>query len=132
MKLASPPVIYPRIPREDTMRSIYIYNIRNSITCETPQIIYLIFCSKCPTTRYVGETTNSLKTRFYLHRSHINKNTGNHLTSHFNQPDHSLQNMRCHGIEIVRRPTLSARLNREAFWINKLHTLYPEGLNTLP
>ena len=108
-----------------------LFNIRDSMTCETSNIVYLIYCNKCPTARYVGETMNSLKTRFYLHRNHIKKNAGTHLTSHFNKPDHSLQDMRCHGIEIVRHPTLDARLNREAFWRNKLHTLFPEGLNTL-
>ena len=107
------------------------FTIRDHITCDTESLVYLIFCAKCPTARYIGQTKNTLRTRFYLHRSHISKNTGTPLTLHFNQPDHSLQDMKCHGIEVVHRPTMSARLKRETFWMNKLHSVHPEGLNTL-
>ena len=105
------------------------FTIRQHITCETSNLIYLIYCNRCPQIRYVGETVQSLKGRFYVHRNHISKNTGTHLTQHFHQPHHSLQDMRCFGIEIVHSTATSARLRRETFWMRKLHTKHPDGLN---
>ena len=55
----------------------YCYCSRNpllifydTITCTTPNIIYLISCRVC-NIQYVGETKNSLKKRIYGHRSTI-------------------------------------------------------------
>ena len=50
---------------------------------------------KCPQTQYIGETKNTLKQRFYQHRSNINKNTGTLVTQHLNQHDYSLSDFRC-------------------------------------
>ena len=30
--------------------------VRNKLTCETSNLIYMLFCSKCPQTQYIGET----------------------------------------------------------------------------
>ena len=65
------------------------------------------------------------------HRSNINKNTGTLVTKHFNQTDHSIHNMKCVAVEKVLADKLEDRLRREAFWIQKLKTLAPCGLNTL-
>ena len=107
------------------------FTIRHRMTCETANIIYLLYCSKCKESQYVGETKNTLKQRFYLHRSNINKNTGTLVCQHFNQADHSLDDMKCIPIEKVHSVVHSRRLAREAFWIQKLKTLSPYGLNTM-
>ena len=107
------------------------FTIRNKLTCETTNVIYLLFCDKCDHCQYVGETKNQLKTRFYLHRSHIKQNTGTLVTKHFNSPGHSLDNMKCIAIEKVFSESLPARLTRENFWKAKLKTLTPYGLNIL-
>ena len=107
------------------------FTIRHKMTCETSNLIYLLFCSKCQKSQYIGETKCSLKQRFYQHRSNINKNAGTLVTLHFNQNDHSLEDMRCIAIEKVFSDVHSRRLAREAFWIKKLQTLSPHGLNTM-
>ena len=53
----------------------------------------------CEYTQYIGESKNSLKTRFYQHRSNINKDTGTLVTKHFNQKGHSLKNLKSLPIE---------------------------------
>ena len=108
-----------------------LFTIRENMTCTTTGIIYLLYCTKCKGCQYVGETQNSLKTRFYLHRSNVNKNTGTHITRHFNQTDHSLEDLRCTIIEKVFNNNLSQRLKREKFWIRKLKTVHPFGLNSV-
>ena len=107
------------------------FHIRHYTNCQTENIIYLLFCDLCDKSQYVGETKNSLKTRFYLHRSHIKKNTGTLITRHFNQPSHAVNNMKCMIIEKVLTHDYSHRIAREKFWINKLQTLHPQGLNVL-
>ena len=44
------------------------HKIRGYVTCTTSNIIYLISCRICGI-QYIGETKNSLKKRFYGHRS---------------------------------------------------------------
>ena len=108
-----------------------VFTIRHRLTCETTNVIYLLFCDKCDHCQYVGETQNKLKTRFYLHRSQIKQNAGTLVTKHFNSPGHALENMKAIAIEKVFSECLEARLKRENFWKKKLKTLTPFGLNTL-
>ncbi|KAL8596881.1 hypothetical protein ACOMHN_065831 [Nucella lapillus] len=59
------------------------FTIRDPMTCiTTSNIIYLLSCRKCDHSQYVGEAKNALKTRFYLHRSHIVQNIGTRVTIH--------------------------------------------------
>ena len=106
------------------------FTIRHNMTCETTNLVYLLFCHKCNHTQYVGETKNTLKQRFYLHRSNIKTNTGTPVALHFNQPNHSLSDLRCIPIEKQFSNIHENRLRRERFWINKLKTVLPHGLNT--
>ena len=114
-----------------SMQTKETFTIRHTLTCETSNIIYMLFCDKCNNSQYIGETKNKLKTRFYQHRSNINKNTGTLVTRHFNQAGHSLNNMKCIAIEKVHTDNLQKRLQRERFWITKIKTDTPNGLNTL-
>ncbi|KAL8596200.1 hypothetical protein ACOMHN_021240 [Nucella lapillus] len=107
------------------------FRLRHRVSCTTKNIIYMLFCDKCAHVQYVGETKNMLKTRFYLHRSHIGKNVGTLVTRHFNLPNHTVNNMRCLPIERVYTDSLRYCRARENFWINKLQTRVPLGLITL-
>ena len=114
-----------------SMQSKDTFTIRHALSCQSSNIIYVLYCDMCNNSQYVGETKNTLKTRFYQHRSNINKNTGTLVTKHFNQPTHRLDNMKCIAIEKVFHDSLEARLTREEFWMKKLKTNSPLGLNTL-
>ena len=107
------------------------FTIREKFNCDSQNIIYMLYCDKCEHNQYVGETKNSLKVRFYQHRSNINKNTGTLVTQHFNSPNHSLANMKCIVLERVHGIDHNSRLKRERFWMEKLQTLFPLGLNSL-
>ena len=56
---------------------------------------------------------------------------GTLVTRHFNLPNHSLSDLKCVVIERVHSDSLDARLRRETFWMNKLKTVSPFGLNTI-
>ena len=110
--------------------------IRHHMTCLTDNFIYLLFCSKCKNKQYVGESKNTMRKRLPGHRSDINlksKKPGKvpFIIQHFNSPGHSLEDMRALPIEQVCRPDTELRKRRERFWIKKLDTVYPKGLNEL-
>ena len=107
-----------------------VFSIRHPMSCTSKNIIYLLFCAKCNGAQYIGETRNTIKQRIALHRSHINYNKGTHVTRHFNSDSHSLDDMRCIPIEQILSLDHKARKQREAFWISKLKTRFPQGLNT--
>ena len=105
------------------------FTIRDRLSCSSQNVIYLMYCAKCKGAQYVGETVNTLKIRFALHRSHIKQNTGTHVTTHYNTAPHTRQDMRVVPIEQVRVTSTTVRQRRERFWAHKLRTIWPEGLN---
>ena len=107
------------------------FTIRQKLTCDSSNVVYLLYCDICMHSQYVGETETSLKTRFYQHRSNINKNKGTHVTTHFNKTKHTLDNLKCMAIEKVHVVSKAMRLEREDFWRKKLKTTYPHGLNAM-
>ena len=111
-----------------------LFHIRHRMSCNTENVIYLLFCNKCKNSQYVGETGNTMKARFAGHRSDIRLNKENkvpHVIKHFNSADHCLQDMRCLPIERVFGTDINKRKTRERFWFGKLQTVYPGGLNEL-
>ena len=114
------------------------YNIINHtsdfLTCSSSNIIYLITCSRCGV-QYVGETSQRLNLRMNNHRTAINGKKDTILYEHFRQEDG------CHITHCIVQPIekiddsgskqdqKKKRLEREAFWIKKLRTLTPYGLN---
>ena len=105
------------------------YTIKQHLTCDSSNIIYLLFCEKCKQAQYIGETKNTLKTRFYMHRNHIKQNTGTLVTHHFNQPSHTITNMKCIIIEQIHGASHTVRQTREKKWMDRLKTVTPSGLN---
>ena len=75
------------------------FQIRHRLTFQNSNIVYLLYCDTCQQSQYVGETKNTLKTRFYEHRSNINENAGTLVTKHLNQTDHSIHNMKRVAVE---------------------------------
>ena len=121
-----------------------IHQIQGTMSCQSCNVIYLIKCTNCQI-MYVGETSQSLHERTTRHRSDIKLSKSTPVGEHFNgacQPLHfSITPLE--QIKETKRDTSSddilarleqkedilARLEREQFWIEKLNTLSPDGLN---
>ena len=109
------------------------FPITSHINCKSEWIIYLITRTAC-NKQYIGKTETTLYTRFSNTRSEIinfNKTSAKQLpyTIHFNSPSHSIDNVTLIGIELIKEKSHTTILHRESFWIEKLKTLSPNGIN---
>ena len=102
------------------------------IACTTKNVVYLITCELC-NIQYVGMTTNSLRTRFYGHRSAIKGGKVNTwLYSHFQSLKHRVHHCKVQIIYHYSKNDEDAKevlLTVEEFYMRKLSTLHPFGLN---
>ena len=105
------------------------FKFNQNVTCKTTNVIYAIFCNKCKTIVYVGETGTTLYERFQNHLSAIKKKTPSPIPDHFNSGDHTVNNLEIVCVEKNRDRDIHLRKIRETFWIHKLNTLHPHGLN---
>ena len=104
--------------------------IHCTANCETNNVIYLLECAVC-THQYVGQTGRSLTTRVEEHRSDVICKPNNSFSKHFKLADHqdSFNNVKVTIIEHDPGWDIKSRQERESFWIRKLKTLFPNGIN---
>ncbi len=113
--------------------TLNIYKIRQLITCKSTYVIYIIICPCLQL--YVGKlhvhyTQEWLNTLVPLEDRMIHLQ----FSHHFKSANHSLSDMKFLGIERIlphRRGGDRDKklLQREAFWIFELKSLFPEGMN---
>ncbi len=96
-------------------------------TCKTENVIYLITCKICGL-QYVGET-EKLHTRINLHRSDwmTRKLYRSQVAEHFSFPGNTFSDITL--IAIANNPSSETRKEKESYWICRLRTLKPSGLN---
>ena len=93
-------------------------------------MVYLITCGSC-NKQYVGETTQPLHKRNTQHRSCIGSKTKNYLYEHFNN-NCSYHDAKIQIIDYVNETSNDIKndlLIAENYWIEKLGTSFPIGLN---
>ena len=106
------------------------------VNCKSSFVIYLLECYIC-NIQYVGKSETPFNIRLHNHRKDVKNTNAIPAYKHFNRHDHDFKN---HGkiiiIEQLRNicttstETLKERLKQqENFWIMKLETLVPLGLN---
>ena len=103
--------------------------INKPVNCQTKNAIYCIFCKKCPSQQYIGESDRTLQERFADHRgyvknSHLNQATG----EHFNLPGHAISDMEVTILEKVFSKDPQFRKTRESMFIEQFNTKY-KGMN---
>ncbi|OCT87604.1 hypothetical protein XELAEV_18021301mg, partial [Xenopus laevis] len=107
--------------------------IRSYHTCLSQYVVYVIVC-QC-NKLYVGETVQKVKSRISQHKSTIKSgNLALPLSRHFLEHGHTSDQLRFMVLETVpplkRGEDRELRLKQqEVWWINKLNTLHPHGLN---
>ena len=108
--------------------------IRHNVTCKSSCVIYLMECSLCEKSQYVGKSEYSLNLRMNTHRNDVWRKDCSPCDKHFQMPGH---NFNVHAkftmIEEVCNKSLSKLKirslleHREDFWILRLQTLSPQG-----
>ncbi|XP_039261676.2 uncharacterized protein LOC120337843 [Styela clava] len=102
--------------------------IRQKVTCNSENVIYLISCKKCGM-QYIGETGRHLKYRITEHiRSIKTQNKDLVVGAHFSQPGHSLKDLSVIGIEKLFHDHIY-RKNKESHYIHLFGTHEPQGMN---
>ena len=124
--------ICPFVDPSKTFKSTHTntkYNMTGSFSCNTIGVIYLLTCTHC-SKQYVGETGRKLKERI---KEHITDRDNNEKTvgSHYNLPGHQKAYFKVQVIERVMPNDKFYRLEREDFWMKKLNTMNPIGLNVM-
>lgn len=112
------------------------YNINSFINCDTSHVVYIIQCREWNLCN-IGCTIRKIKLRIAEHFSAIDKHHIHHSgeTSHFIQAhEGNVISFSYYAIEHVAKPTRGGDwrkvlLVREAYWILRLGTRIPHGLN---
>ncbi|OCT55735.1 hypothetical protein XELAEV_18004486mg, partial [Xenopus laevis] len=111
----------------------YTARLRGFYTCVSKYVVYVLVCP-CDLI-YVGETTQMIKSRISQHRSAINLgNTSQPVSKLFLEKGHSADQLRFMVLEMIPPlknggdPELRLK-QREVWWIHKLGSLQPKGLN---
>ena len=99
-------------------------------SCKTANAVYLMTCNIC-NKQYVGETKLPINKRMNLHRSDWKTRKFNRspVAEHFNEVGHSFDNVELCCIEANKRWSDTQRKARETYWIRRLNTLQPFGIN---
>ena len=105
---------------------------KQQMTCKSTNLIYMIQCKRCKK-QYIGETKRTLRERFTEHKQATNNpshtNASAAVPTHFNLPDHSIEDMRLIPLELQPTLNTSRRKAREAYLIHRGQTLEPSGMN---
>lgn len=101
--------------------------------CNTSFVTYLVEYPYC--LRYVGTTQLPLRVRIQEHVSRIRNNICEApLVQHYVSNKHSPHDLKVYVLEVIEaKPFMNRRqvlLRREVFWITRLRTMHPDGLNS--
>ena len=121
--------ICPKIIREEVLDRT-VHKIRDHNFGKTWNAVYGIECEKCERIMYVGETERSIGERLKEHLADVRHQRPKAVSIHFNQEDHSISDFKIIILEKCTDASRYYRKIREVFWIEKLNTVKPSGLNT--
>ena len=102
--------------------------------CNSRFVVYMFQCKTCEK-QYVGSSSTKFRTRFNNYKSSWKKHTDNKKVpqgasfhAHFSQPDHYGKLDWEVTLIDQANETKSLRL-KEDYWIDRLNTFFPNGLN---
>ena len=118
-------------PSTQTLVKLLTLILKCNTSCKTTNVVYLITCTKCGK-QYVGETDDHVNQRMNGHRDDWKHKRFERspVAEHFCSPEHDFLNhatLCCldHNPEWTDR----TRKARESYWIRRLNTLRPHGIN---
>ena len=109
------------------------HKIRQDISCKSENIIYLVNCKNCRM-QGVGSCKDFAKRVSNYISSIERKSPGCKIEQHFLQRGHSIQDFAVLGIVKLENPPpdpLEGLREFEGYWMVKLNTLEPHGMNSI-
>ena len=109
------------------------YKVNHHLNCDSKCVVYLLTCKVCKK-QYVGQTTDKFRFRWNNYKSCQRKAMSNKahtqafFHSHFLGEKHNGLMNDC-DIVIIDKTNPAEPTIRETYWINRLMTMYPSGLN---
>ena len=115
--------------------NMVIPKYKRPLTCNDKRVVYAIKCAECHET-YIGQTMRPLRARIAQHLNCIEAKTTHHMSHHFNK-SHQIKHFNFLPLEKIEDsipPREAERLlqQKETYWIRRLSTLQPFGMNYLP
>ena len=107
------------------------FQIDGSFNCNSKDLVYIISCLKC-NSLYVGQTTRMLKERLNNHRSDIKLKKATAVGIHFNEPKHSIKDLKITPISDLSDISTHDRIKVELNFMKLFNTFYPSGMNYYP
>ena len=105
--------------------------MRYSTDCMSQNVIYLIERKRC-NMQYIGRTNQQVSKHMNSYRFDINTYDGQsyatNVALHFNSDSPSLNDFGFLPIDVVKKEM--DRLCKETYWIHKLDTLHPKGMDS--
>ena len=114
----------------NTARDRFFF-IENSFNCSSKDVIYIISCLKC-NKLYVGQTARMIRDRLNNHRSDIKLKRPTAISLHFNEPGHSVRDLKITPVADINGFCTSDRAKIEYEFMTLLDSIYPAGLNCYP
>ena len=116
----------------DILGNTFIIN--HHLSCNSRNVVYLLTCNCCGK-QYVGSTTTRFRDRFNQYKSNINLYglgrrdfRQEELIVHFYSEGHN-GSYKDINVKIIDYCDPNDPEDRENFWIDKLGTMHPQGLN---
>ena len=109
------------------------YKVNHRLNCDSKCVVYLLTCKVCKK-QYVGETTDKFRYRWNNYKACHKKAVNNEAYTQMFFHQHFLGNGHnglisdCE-IVLIDKTDPAEPTRREAFWISKLKTMHPSGLN---
>ena len=119
-----------------SQQTIRTFNIFHKLTCKSQYVIYLMECILCKI-QHVGKSETPFNLRLNNHRKDVNNPKAIPACNHFKMHGHNFMKHvkftlieQLTEISNINKDTLKLWLKRrEDFWVIKLETLTPKGLN---
>lgn len=122
-------VVCPYLVETDCLMDSHNNTLRISkrIYCYTTNAIYRIRCTLC-NKNYIGETGRELSTRIKEHLSDIKHRRQSPVSLHFNNNDHSIQNLEIYFLGSCYTND-NTRKQFESLFIHRFNSVHPNGIN---
>ena len=123
--------ICPRILKDSIIKGTDQTDItvKNHNACQTWNAVYGIKCAKCDRVMYVGETERTIAEKLKEHLADVRHERNKAVAIHFNEPGHDISDFQIVILEKCTDRSRYYRKIRELFWIERLNTIIPSGLN---